>query len=379
MPRTLMVTNDFPTRQGGIETFAEELAKRFDPDQIVVYTASMPGDAAYDAKAAFPIVRDRAGMLLPTPRVRREVIKTMQRYDCDRVLFGAAAPLSLLSPALRKVGAQRIVAITHGHEAWWARVPITKQLLRRMGKNVDALTYISTWCRDEIARALTPAGKARQLRLAPGVDPTRFVPGQGGAAARQQLGLRDDSPMVLVTGRLVPRKGQDTLIQAWPQVQQTHPDARLVIVGKGPYEDKLRALATKSGVQDSVIFAGSVPWSDLPGYFDACNVFAMPSRTLRRGLEVEGLGIVYLEAGACAKPVIVGNSGGAPDAVVDGETGYLVDPLNPSDVAQRINELLADPALARQLGHNGRERVLQSWTWDQIATTCMEYLGLKSA
>ncbi|GAA2244063.1 glycosyltransferase family 4 protein [Rarobacter faecitabidus] len=376
MPRTLMITNDFPTRQGGIETFAEELAKRFDPDEIVVYTASMPGDAEYDRRAGFPVIRDRAGTLLPTRRVRKAVVRIMDEYSCDRVLFGAAAPLSLLSPALRKAGAKRIVAITHGHEAWWARIPVTAQLLRRMGNSVDALTYISIWCRDQISRALSPAGRDRQLRLAPGVDPGRFYPGVGARDAFASLGLADGTPIVLVTGRLVARKGQDTLIEAWPAVLASAPEARLVIVGKGPDEAKLRKLAATLHVEDAVIFAGSVPWADLPGYYDACTLFAMPSRTRKGGLEVEGLGIVYLEAGACGKPVVVGDSGGAPDAVVDGETGFLVDPRDPADVAAKIVDLLQNPELAARMGSAGRARVERDWTWDQVAATCKGYLGL---
>lgn len=374
MPRTLIVTNDFPTRQGGIETFVAELATRFDPADVVVYTAAMPGDTAYDATLPFPVVRDPKSMLLPTPRLRRAVVAAFDAHGCDRVLFGAAAPLGLLAPALRSAGAARIVAITHGHEAWWARVPGTRQLLRRIGNNVDALTYISTWCRDQIATALTPLGRSRQLRLAPGVDTDRFHPGCGGDQARKSLGLSAETPMVLATGRLVPRKGQDTLIDAWPQVLRAVPDARLVIVGKGPYGDDLHKKAATLGLCDSVIFAGSVPWADLPGYYDAANVFAMPSRARKRGLEVEGLGIVYLEAGACETPVVVGNSGGAPDAVEDEVTGYLVDPRDPTDVARRIVKLLTDRELATQMGARGRERAVAHWTWDAVAATCQKYL-----
>ncbi|TQK77189.1 glycosyltransferase family 4 protein [Rarobacter incanus] len=376
MPRTLMITNDFPTRQGGIETFAEELAKRFDPDDLVVYTASMPGDAAYDEQAAFTVIRDRAGTLLPTWRVRRNVVAAMRAHGCDRVLFGASAPLGLLAPALRRAGAQTIVAITHGHEAWWAAIPGTRQLLARIGAHVDYLTYISAWCRDHIAVALHPADRAKQVRLAPGVDPARFYPGVGSGRARSLLNLADRTPIVLVTGRLVERKGQDRLIDAWPRVRRNHPAAVLVIVGKGPYRAALEARARDRGVTDSVIFAGSVPWADLPAYYDDCTVFAMPSRARKRGLEVEGLGIVYLEAGACAKPVIVGDSGGAPDAVVDGETGFLVDPENPRDIADRISQLLADQELAARMGQAGRRRVVAEWTWDQVAQTAKKYLGL---
>src|SRR5699024_2860078 len=146
-------------------------------------------------------------------------------YDCDRVLIGSSVPLGLLAPALRTAGARRIVAITHGHETWWARVPLTRPLLRRVGDTVDVLTYISTWTRDEIARGLSPAGRARQHRLTPGVDPERFRPGIGGERVRAELGIAAGTPVVACTARLVKRKGQDMLLRAWPRVLRSVPGA----------------------------------------------------------------------------------------------------------------------------------------------------------
>ncbi|MBT0992710.1 glycosyltransferase family 4 protein [Cellulomonas sp. DKR-3] len=378
MPRTLVVTNDFPTRQGGIEAFVAALCDRFPPDEVVVYTASMPGDAAYDAALPYPVLRDRASTLLPTPRVRRAVVAALHEHGCDRVLFGASAPLGLLAPALREAGARRVVAITHGHEVWWARVPGTRQALRRIGDSVDALTYISGWCRDQIARALSPRGRAHQQRLAPGVDSERFTPGCGGGRVRAERGI-GDAPLVVCAARLVPRKGQDTLIAAWPAVLRAVPDARLLVVGDGPYRERLDQQVAKLGLGASVTFTGPVPWAEIPPYFDAADVFAMPSRTRLLGLEPEGLGIVYLEAASCGKPVVVGRSGGAPDAVVDGVTGYLVDPRSPADVAARLVELLTDRETARRMGEAGRERARADWQWDAVARTCRGYLGYPEA
>ncbi|MDM7855756.1 glycosyltransferase family 4 protein [Cellulomonas alba] len=374
MPRTLVVTNDFPTRQGGIEAFVAALADRFPPGEVVVYTSSMPGDTAYDATLPYPVVRDRTSMLLPTGRVRRDVVAAFRAHGCDRVLFGASAPLGLLAPALRAAGAQRVVAITHGHEVWWARVPGTRQLLRRIGDSVDVLTYISGWCRDQIGRALSPAGRARQARLAPGVDSARFHPGCGGDRIRAERGL-GDAPVVVCAARLVARKGQDQLIAAWPAVLRALPDARLVLVGGGPYRDELAKLAERHGVTSSVDLVGPVAWADIPPYFDAADVFAMPSRTRLLGLEPEGLGIVFLEAASCGKPVVVGRSGGAPDAVDDGVTGFVVDPRSPDEIAARLVELLTDPERARAMGALGRARAQADWQWDDIAARLREYLG----
>jgi phosphatidyl-myo-inositol dimannoside synthase len=373
--RTLVVTNDFPTRRGGIETFVFELCKRFEPKDVVVYTASMPDDHEFDAKLPFPVLRDPTSMLVPSPAVARRVVRAFGEYRCDRVLFGAAAPLGLLAPRLRDAGAKRIVGLTHGHEAWWARVPVTRQALRRIGDGCDVLTYVSGWCRDVISSALSPAAAARMERLAPGVDVEGFRPGCGGAAVRSQLGIDADAPVVVSVGRMTPRKGQDTLVRAWPQVAAQVPRARLLLVGDGPYRPKVQRLAHSFGVQDSVVFTGAVKWGGMPAYIDAGDVFAMPSRSRRLGLEVEALGIVALEAAACGLPVLVGNSGGAPDTVLDGQTGHVVDASEPEDVALKTASLLQDPALAMAMGTVGRERVTNKWSWAASSATLQALLA----
>ncbi len=323
--RVLVVTNDFPTRRGGIESFVLALCQGLPPDRVVVYTASMPGDRAYDAGLPFPVHRDPTSMLLPTPAVARRVVEVMRRHGCDRVLFGASMPLGLLAPALRRAGAVRLVALTHGHEVWWARLPVTRRMLRRVGDSVDVLTFVSEWCRDRIAPALSPAARASMARLSPGVDPGRFYPGCGGAEVRERLGLDVRAPVVVCTARLVRRKGQDTLIRAWPAVLRAHPAARLLLVGDGPDRPRLERLAEAGGVRSSVVFTGSVPWDEVPAYTDAGDVFAMPCRTRLLGLEPEAWGIVFLEAQACGLPVVIGRSGGAPETLATGAQGAVVD------------------------------------------------------
>jgi phosphatidylinositol alpha-1,6-mannosyltransferase len=365
--RTLVVTNDFPTRVGGIETFVIELCKRMDPDDVVVYTSSMPGDLEYDAGLPFPVYRDPASMLLPTPAVGRRVVEVMRRHDCDRVVFGASAPLGLLGSRLRRAGARRMVALTHGHEVWWARLPGTRRLLRRIGDSMDVMTYVSEWCREQIAPALSPAGAERMRRLTPGVDPERFRPDCGGDVVRKEWGIPAGAPVAVCSGRLVKRKGQDTLLRAWPQVLREVPDARLLIIGQGPYGEALQALAAELGVSGSVLFAGRVSWAEMSAYFDAGDVFAMPCRSRLHGLEQEALGIVFLEAAATGLPVIVGDSGGAGETVVAGETGELVPPRRPDVIAMRLVRLLSRPEEAARQGAAGRSRVLGGWTWDDCA------------
>ncbi|EDY52517.1 glycosyl transferase, partial [Streptomyces clavuligerus] len=174
--------------------------------------------------------------------------------------------------------------------------------------------------------------------------------------------------------RLVPRKGQDTLIRALPAILAKVPDTVLLIVGGGPYEKELRALADNTGVAASVRFTGAVPWAELPAHYGAGDVFAMPCRTRRGGLDVEGLGIVYLEASATGLPVVAGDSGGAPDAVLDGETGWVVRGGSPEESADRIVALLQDPELRRRMGERGRRWVEEKWRWDLLAGTLRELL-----
>jgi phosphatidylinositol alpha-1,6-mannosyltransferase len=269
---------------------------------------------------------------------------------------------------------ERFIGVTHGHEAGWAQLPVARSLLRRIGDGVDVLTYLGEYTRSRMARALSPAAVGRMARLAPGVDESVFRSGAGGAQVRAGYDLTD-RPVVVCVSRLVPRKGQDTLIRAWPQVLRAVPEAALLLVGGGPYRGDLDGLAAAAGVSGSVRFTGSVPWAQLPAYYDAGDVFAMPCRTRRRGLDVEGLGIVYLEASATGLPVLAGDSGGAPDAVLEGETGLVVPGRSIDAVAAALIELLTDPSRARAMGEKGRSWVEREWTWTRQAHRLGGLLG----
>ncbi|NLU67677.1 glycosyltransferase family 4 protein [Streptomyces sp. HNM0574] len=380
MDKTLIVTNDFPPRPGGIQAFLHSMALRLDPSQVVVYASTWKRTAEgieatrkFDADQPFTVVRDRTTMLLPTPRVTRRATELLREHGCRSVWFGAAAPLGLMAPALRKAGARRLVATTHGHEAGWAQLPAARQLLRRIGEGTDTITYLGEYTRSRIAGALTPEAAARMVQLPPGVDEKTFHPDSGGDEVRAGLGLAD-RPVVVCVSRLVPRKGQDTLIRAMPRVLEQVPDAVLLIVGGGPYRQDLERLARETGVADAVRFTGAVPWEELPAHYGAGDVFAMPCRTRRGGLDVEGLGIVYLEASATGLPVVSGDSGGAPDAVLDGETGWIVRGGAPEEAAERITVLLRDPELRARMGARGRQWVEERWRWDLLAQRLRELL-----
>ncbi|SHG59558.1 phosphatidylinositol alpha-1,6-mannosyltransferase [Jatrophihabitans endophyticus] len=362
--RTLVVTNDFPPRQGGIQSFVHEMALRQPPGSIVVHASDHAGAADFDAAQPFPVVRHGTGLLLPTPAVRARAVALLREHGCSAVWFGAAAPLGLLAPALRAAGAERVLAMTHGHEAGWAMLPGARQALRRIGDGADVVTYLGEYFR---RRLRGPLGRHAELvQLTPGVDVETFRSDVDGTAVRARHGLAD-RPTVVCVSRLVPRKGQDVLVRALPLVRREIPDAALLLVGGGPYRDRLVELAGRHGVAPDVVVTGAVAQAELPAHYAAGDVFAMPCRTRRLGMDVEGLGIVFLEASATGLPVVVGDSGGAPDAVRDGETGYVVDGRDEHAVADRLVTLLRDDALRARMGAAGRAWVERDWRWDVLA------------
>jgi phosphatidylinositol alpha-1,6-mannosyltransferase len=364
MTRTLVVTNDFPPRQGGIQSFVHQLAVRQPAGSVVVYASAYDGAAEFDAAQPFPVVRHPTGLLVPTPGARARTAATLREYGCDTVWFGASAPLGLLAAGLREAGARRVVASTHGHEVGWAMLPGARQALRRIGDACDAITYLGEYTHRRIASAFGP--QPHFARLPPGVDVEAFRPDVDGSATRARYGLTD-RPVIVCVSRLVPRKGQDTLIEALPEIQRAVPGAALLLVGRGPYRDDLEQLADRCGVRTDVVFAGGVPAAQLPEHYAAGDVFAMPCRTRRAGMDVEGLGIVYLEASAVGLAVLAGDSGGAPDAVRDGETGYVVGGADPGAVARRLSLLLTDAPLRARLGAAGRAWVEREWRWESLA------------
>lgn len=371
MGSTLVITNDFPPRQGGIETFVHAMATRMPGDAVVVYTSHEPGDTAYDATLPFPVIRDTTRMLLPTRRATRRAVEIARAHGCDRVWFGAAAPLGLMAPALRKAGVRRIVATTHGHEIWWARIPGSRRMMRRIGEGVDVVTYLGQYTRDRIAPALGP--RARMSRLVPAVDAEVYRPD---ADARDELRTRlglHGKRVILCVARMVPRKGQDMLIRAMPLIRREVPDAVLLLVGQGPDEARLRKLARRHA-EDAVRFEGGKAHTETPWYYAASDVFAMPCRTRKAGLEAEGLGIVFLEAAASGLPVVVGDSGGAPDTVLDGTTGRVVDGTDTTAIAAALTRILLDTDRAAAMGAAGRAWVRESWSWDASVRHLAELL-----
>ena len=364
--KVLFVTNDFGPRAGGIETFIIGLIERRAFASTIVYTSAQANSKEYDQKwekkYGVKVIRDSSRILLPTPKVARRISALIKAEGISVAAFGAAAPLGLLAHSMKRSGIVRIVALTHGHEVWWAKVFPFNLLLRRIGTGVDSLTYLGEYTRQMISRPLTQSAKSAMIKIAPGIDTDHFSP-RNSDNLRQSLQLSQKKVIVCVA-RLVHRKGQDKLIDAMPSILESISNAHLLLVGQGPYQQKLVKRVKKLGLEESVTFVGRINYEQLPEYICVGDLFAMPSRSRFGGLEVEGLGIAYLEASACGLPVIAGSSGGAPDAVVDGKSGEVVNGTDITAISKTVIKFLRDPEGSQQMGQFGRNWVVEKWRWE---------------
>jgi phosphatidylinositol alpha-1,6-mannosyltransferase len=364
--KVLFITNDFGPRTGGIETFVIGLIERRAFASTIVYTSMQENSQEYDAnwerKFGVKVIRDSSKILLPTPKVARKVSELVKAENINTVAFGAAAPLGLLAHSIKRAGVVRIVALTHGHEVWWARVFPFNLLIRRIGRGVDSLTYLGEYTHQMISRALDQRAKLAMVKIAPGIDTQHFSP-RNSDDLRTSLKLAEKKVIVCVA-RLVHRKGQDRLIEAMPEILSAIPNAHLLIVGEGPYRQQLVKRVNQLKIEDAVTFVGRIGYEQLPEYICAGDLFAMPSRSRFWGLEVEGLGISYLEASACGLPVIAGNSGGAPDAVDEGKSGVVVSGIDNDAIAKAVVKFLNDPEISKTMGGYGRKWVVEKWRWE---------------
>lgn len=367
MTKTLLITNDYPPRPGGIQSYLETYLEYLDPDDVAVLASTFRGEEStmYDQSKPYVVERVPTEMLLPTPDLATRARRLAEDFGASTIWFGAAAPLAAMAPVLRTGPVTRIVASTHGHEVGWSMLPGSRQILRLIGDSTDAVTYVSDYTRHRFASAFGP--HARLVHQPGGVDTDRFRPDPAARKAiRERYGVADRDVIVCLS-RLVPRKGQDMLIRALPEIARRVPGAVLVVVGGGPYRRTLEGLARRHGVTDRVIFSGRVPAEEIVDHHRMADVFAMPCRTRGGGLDVEGLGIVYLEASACGVPVVAGRSGGAPETVLDGRTGAVVDGTSLADITDAVAGILGDRPRSAAMGMRGRNWVLDRWRWEDLA------------
>lgn len=368
----LLVTNDYPPKLGGIQSYLWELWRRLPPESISVLTTPHPDAAAWDATQPYPIERVGEPVLVPTPSLRRRIDELAERSGAELIVLDPALPVGALGPYLSRPYA----VVLHGAEITVpGRLPGSRQALARVVGGADLVIAAGGYPLAEAERA---AG--RQLPgivVPPGVDVERFRPLDGDARrdARERLGLPLDRTVVLGLSRLVPRKGFDVLIEAAARIAPRHPDLLVAIAGSGRDRERLERLASRCDAP--VRFLGRVPDDDLPDLYGSADLFAMLCRNRWAGLEQEGFGIVFLEAAAAGVPQIAGRSGGAHEAVVHGETGLVVDPpTDPEAVARAIDLLITDPDRRTDMAARGRSRVERDLTYTELARRLGDALGV---
>lgn len=368
--RHLLVTNDYPPKMGGIQSYLWELWRRLPAHEVTVLTTPHAGAEAWDRTQPYRIERTREPVLLPHPGLAARINRLAEEVDAQLVVLDPLLPLGLLAPALERPHAY----VVHGAEVTLpGRLPISGAvagaLLRRARLVIAAGGY-------PLAEAEHAAGRALpSVVVPPGVDPSRFTP--LGAAERRQaragLGLPLDGPLVVSVSRLVPRKGMDVLIRAAARLAPTHPDLVVGIAGDGRDRGRLERLAAALGAP--VIFLGRLSEGDLPRFVAAGDLFAMLCRQRWGGLEQEGFGIVFLEAAAAGLPSVAGRSGGSHEAVEHGVGGIVVDdPTDVDAVAAAVGALVDDPASRQQMGAAARARAERELSYDRLAATLQEAL-----
>jgi phosphatidylinositol alpha-1,6-mannosyltransferase len=359
---SLLVTNDFPPKVGGIQSYLHELWRRLPPEDTTVLTTPYAGAADFDAEQPFRVERVREQVMLPTGSLAARIDALAREVDAGVIFLDPALPLGRLG---RRLGAAPHIVIAHGAEITVpGRLPGSHGMLGRVLRGADAVVAAGEYPARECTHA---AGRALQgIVVPPGVDVDRFRPVADDAeraATRTALGLDPDRPLVVGVSRLVPRKGFDVLIEA---VAGLDPSVVLAIAGAGRDAERLRKVAERHELLRSgrVRFLGRIPFDELVALYRVGDVFAAPCRDRWGGLEAEGFGIVFLEAAASGVPAIAGRSGGSHEAVRDGETGYVVEPRDAVMLRDRIASLLADDAGRRAMGAAARAWAVTECSYD---------------
>ncbi len=362
--RILMCGNSFGPKKGGSQTYAQEVATNLCElgQEVVFLTRTQPGCEEFDAALPFEVLRRHSKVQLGALFFRK--LKS-ERFDAVFVTHRADFA-ALANTASRLLGKPYFLSVYGGEILHDFRA----SSVRRNFASARAIVAISSYTKGLLVNLGVSDKKVHVIPC--GTDPQRFFPADAGPV-REKHGLGDSS-VILSVSRLVRRKGNANVISALPGVLDEVPQAHYLIVGEGPEEENLRSQAREMGLEDRVTFAGRVDEGGLTPYYNACDVFVMPSFAAHRGENVEGFGITYLEANACGKPVVGGRTGGVPDAIDDGVTGILVDPLDVSDIQKAIISILADPKKARAMGQAGRKRVEQEYNWRGVTERILQLI-----
>ncbi len=373
----ILVTNDFPPKLGGIQTYLWELWRRLPADSFTVVTPDHAGADAWDQTQSFAVRRVRTPVLVPGPSLVRTINDLVRATDADLVLLD---PVVHTAPLVGHLDAPYGVVV-HGAEVVVpAAVPFAQLMVRRSLRGASLVVAAGNYPAQAAERA---AGRPLPtVVVPPGVDAGRFMPLDDArrASVRQRFGVDVDAPLIVSVSRLVPRKGMDRLIKASVRLAVTHPDLRVLVAGEGRERERLQRLI--DNLSAPVQLVDRLNADDLPDFYGMADVFAMLCRNRWGGLEQEGFGIVFLEAAACAVAQVAGNSGGARDAVDHGTSGLVVDdPGDLDEVTSALGSLLDDRAWRAQLGREARRRAAVEFDRDRLAgvlhdaiTTCVATL-----
>jgi len=366
--RILLISDKFIPERGGSQIILGKLYAHLAGHEVTVVTRQWPGAEAADRDYPQRVIRVPFSNVpkLRSPllwyHLRTAARRLLQSEQFDQVHCGQVVETAPWGVRLaREFGLPSIVHTFAEDITSFLKHPM---YLRMMRSALDAATHVTTiscYTRDHLHRL--HVAPERISLLYPGVTFEHWHSTGREQRLRERYQL-EGKQVILTLARLIPRKGQDTMLRALPQVLKEVPNAVYLCVGGGPEEARLRTLANVLGVNEQVRWVGSIPNHEAVDYYHAADVFAMPNRQMPNG-DIEGFGLVFLEANACAKPVIAGRSGGAVDAVEHERTGYLVDPESPTEVADRLISLLRSPELAARLGEAGRQRVIERFTWQQ--------------
>ena len=371
--RHLLVTNDYPPKVGGIQSYLWEIYRRLPQDKVVIYTTPHPDSESFDQKQTHKIIRSKQRVLLPTRQVANQIRSLAEVENIDFIMYDPAVPIGILGP---KIGIPYGV-ILHGAEVTIpGRVPIARSLIANVLQHAKLVVTAGDYSTKEAIRA------AKQnlpvCVIPPGVDIDRFKPldEQARSTIRERFNFKDDDEVILTLSRLVPRKGMDVLISATSELMKTRPRVHLLIAGTGRDLRRLKALAHSTNAP--VTFLGFVPDDEVSELYGMADVFGMICRVRWGGLEQEGFGIVFLEAAACGVPQIAGRSGGADEAVLEGETGFVVDsPTDSNAVKQALEKLHTDSEARQEMGRNSRARAEKEFSYDYLAIKYWEALLLQ--
>jgi phosphatidyl-myo-inositol dimannoside synthase len=358
-PRSLFITQDYPPRIGGAQSYYWGVIQTLDPDDLVIIAPHYPDAAAFDAAHPYRVIRTERSIMLPDRGLLRLALQTIQAHDLELVQFGHCLPLGLLGPALRRRGHPYLVFILGAEVTLPAVLPVSGQAIRAVMRDASLMVAVSRYTAVQAQRLV--AGRVPTAVLDPAIDTHEFRP-PGDAEARRaaKVALGVDGELVVCLGRLVPRKGQDRLIDAVALLQRTRPGLHLALIGGGRLENRLRRQSARLGLAHRVHHLGAIPLADVQAWLRAADVFASPCRDQWGGYEVEGFGLVFAEASLCGAPVLAGRSGGAPEAVRVAETGIVVDGRTAAEVAQGLERLLRLSTDERgRMGARGRRAALE--------------------